>query len=129
MNIHHVGYLVKKLDKARASFEALGYIAEGEVAYDEIRDIDILFMINGDYRIELVMPKSENSVVNDLLKKNGSGPYHICYHCEDIEASMEEMRSKGFVPAGDIQPAPAIDGRRVVFMFSRTMGIIELVED
>ena len=31
MNIHHIGYLVKKGPKAQAAFEALGYIAEGEV--------------------------------------------------------------------------------------------------
>ena len=31
MNIHHMGYLVKKGPKAQAAFEALGYIAEGEV--------------------------------------------------------------------------------------------------
>ena len=28
MNIHHIGYLVKKGPKAQAAFEALGYIAE-----------------------------------------------------------------------------------------------------
>ena len=27
MNIHHIGYLVKKGPKAQAAFEALGYIA------------------------------------------------------------------------------------------------------
>lgn len=43
MNIHHIGYLVKKGPKAQAAFEALGYIAEGEWTHDEIRKVDILF--------------------------------------------------------------------------------------
>ena len=44
MNIHHIGYLVKKGPKAQAAFEALGYIAEGEWTHDEIRKVDILFL-------------------------------------------------------------------------------------
>ena len=28
MNIHHIGYLVKKGPKAQAAFEALGYICK-----------------------------------------------------------------------------------------------------
>ena len=39
MNIHHIGYLVKKGPKAQAAFEALGYIAEGEWTHEMcIRD-------------------------------------------------------------------------------------------
>ena len=44
MNIHHIGYLVKKGPKAQAAFEALGYIAEGAWTHDEIRKVDILFL-------------------------------------------------------------------------------------
>lgn len=56
MNIHHIGYLVKKGPKAQAAFEALGYIAEGEWTHDEIRKVDILFLQKDGYRIELVSP-------------------------------------------------------------------------
>ena len=37
MNIHHIGYLVKKGPKAQAAFEALGYIAEGEWTKSEAK--------------------------------------------------------------------------------------------
>ena len=37
MNIHHIGYLVKKGPKAQAAFAARGYIAEGTWTRDASR--------------------------------------------------------------------------------------------
>ena len=68
MNIHHIGYLVKKGPKAQAAFEALGYIAEGEWTHDEIRKVDILFLQKDGYRIELVSPYAPDSVVSGLIR-------------------------------------------------------------
>ncbi|MBR1797899.1 MAG: VOC family protein [Clostridiales bacterium] len=129
MRIHHIGYLVKNIAKARGPFEELGYEAEGEVVYDPLRDIDILFMVNGDYRIELVQPKSPESVVANTLKKIGNSPYHICYYCDDISKAQIELHEKGYYPLGDIEPAVAIGGRKVCFMLNPAIGMIELVEE
>lgn len=128
MEIDHVGYLVKKLEKAKEEFLALGYVEEGECVYDPIRDIDILFLKNGAYRIELVAPRSQQSVVWDTAKKLGNTPYHICYLCDDIEETAERMREKRFTPASDILPAIACGNRRVCFLYHRAIGIIELLE-
>lgn len=129
MKIHHIGYLVKKIDKAKLSFEKLGFVCEGETVYDDIRDIDILFMVNEGYRIELVSPKSDKSIVKDLLKKIGVSPYHLCYYSDDMEKDMETLRDSGFVPVGETLPAPALGGKRVAFMFSSNSGMIELYEE
>ena len=128
MKIHHIGYLAKDMDKAAASFEALGYVKETEKVYDSIRDVDIIFMTNDGYRIELVSPKSDRSPVYATLKKLGNAPYHICYCCDDIEEAVSRLREEGYTPAGETEPAPAIGGARVCFMFRRQTGLIELVE-
>lgn len=129
MKIHHVGYLVKKIEKALPQFEKSGFVCEGETVYDMNRDIDILFMVNDGYRIELVEPKSEKSVAWNLLKKAGPSPYHLCYVSNDIEADMDMLRNAGFIPMGEPLAAPAIDNKRVVFMYSRQLGILELCEE
>ena len=77
MNIHHIGYLVKKGPKAQAAFEALGYIAEGEWTHDEIRKVDILFLQKDGYRIELVSPYAPDSVVSGLIRTYKNAPYHV----------------------------------------------------
>ena len=62
MQIDHIGYAVKKLDKAISEFQKLGYTFE-EIIDDEDRNLQIVFGENGGYRVELLAPM-EN------LKKN-----------------------------------------------------------
>ena len=42
--IHHIGYLVKNIDKSKSVFLALGYQVEQDMIYDEYRGVDICFM-------------------------------------------------------------------------------------
>ena len=39
LKVHHIGYLVKKMEAATRSFEALGYEITQPATYDEIRKI------------------------------------------------------------------------------------------
>ena len=64
MKVHHIGYLVKKGEKAAQAFEALGYAREGDWTHDQIRKVDILFLEKDGYRIELVSPYAVDSVVS-----------------------------------------------------------------
>ena len=128
MKIHHIGYLVKNIDAAISEFIALGYQLTDEVCYDERRDINLCFMSSGAYLIELVMPRSEHSVVWNLLKKNGIGPYHICYETEHLSEAVEELKRRGYILIADPLEAVGISGRKVCFLTGRTAGMIELVE-
>lgn len=128
MKIHHIGYLVKKIARAEAAFAALGYAREGDVTRDEIRGIDILFMRNGETRVELVCPYTENSQVEGIKKRVGNAPYHICYETDDIEKDADQMQNSGYVLTSAPEAAPAIGGKRVAFLLSPAVGIVELVE-
>lgn len=128
MNIHHIGYLVKNIEKSRIYFEKLGFKEESKAVYDAKRDVNILFMTNGKYRVELVSPKSENSVVVNTLQKIGNAPYHICYYCNNIENTQALLRKDGYLPIDKISSAVAIDNRKVCFLFNQNIGLIELLE-
>ena len=128
MKIHHVGYLVKKMDKALPLFEGLGYSIEKDPVYDEYRSADIAFLVMDGYRIELVSPH-KGSGVYPLLKKLGNSPYHICYETDDIEADMAMLTDRGYMAFTDVQPAPAIgEQAEVVFLIHSRMGMIELLK-
>lgn len=129
MEIDHIGYLVKDIDKSRSVFENLGFRAEGACVFDEFRGIDILFMVNDNYRIELVSPKTDTSIVANLIKRLGNSPYHICYRCRDLSEKMNELKAMRFIPMCEPAAAPAFNGNRVVFLFNKNIGIIELVEN
>ncbi|MDR0596312.1 MAG: VOC family protein [Clostridiales Family XIII bacterium] len=128
MRIDHIGYLVKNIDRAAADFVSLGYAPRGEAQYDEARHADIAFLDNGAYVVELVAPRGESSVAWKLLKRNGVGPYHICYEASDMDEADRTLREQGYVRMLDKQPAPALGGRAVAFYTGRNMGMIELVE-
>ena len=128
MKVHHIGYLVKKMEKAIKSFGELGYETEGEIVYDPFRKINICFMSKDGYRIELVSPAEPDSVVSDLIKRLKNTPYHICYESECFEQDVENLCANGYVCMGEPCEAPAIAGRRVVFLMNPSIGMIEVVE-
>ncbi len=128
MRVHHVGYLVKRLEKARNGFSSLGFQAAGEAVYDGCRDIDILFMEKDGWLVELVSPRSEASVVAKLIKTYKNAPYHLCYEADDFLAELAELEKSGFTKIDSPAPAPALDGRRVCFLMSPHIGLVELLE-
>ena len=128
MKVHHIGYLVKKLEKAAEEFEKLGYVRLDEVTPDPHRKIDILFLEKDGYVVELVSPNAPESVVSGLLKTYKNAPYHICYECTDFQADLEQLTANGYVQIDQPTPAPAIGNRRVVFLMNSRLGMIELLE-
>lgn len=128
IKIHHIGYLVKKIESAVVSFEKLGFTLTDEITYDEIRKVNICFMEKGGYMIELVSPVSSDSVVAGLIKKYKSCPYHICYESEQFDATLKSMTENGYTAIDNPTPAPAFGGRKVVFLMSPTIGMVELLE-
>ncbi|MBR4832515.1 MAG: VOC family protein [Butyrivibrio sp.] len=128
MKIHHVGYLAKSIAKSEKKFLELGYEVERPTQFDEIRNINIEFLVNGDYRVELIEPMGEDSPMYPLLKRFKNSPYHFCYEVEDIDAAVKELEEKYYTVIQEPNVAPCIDGKKVVFLNNISMGIIELVE-
>lgn len=127
LKIHHIGYLIKKMEKAKEAFASLGYQIERDIVRDDIRKVDICFLTKGGYRIELVCPFSADSVVAGLLKKYKNIPYHICYEADDPQAAYRELTENGFIAIDTPTPAPALGGCEVVFLTSPVIGMIELI--
>ncbi|MBO5208785.1 MAG: VOC family protein [Lachnospiraceae bacterium] len=127
LKVHHIGYLVKKIEAAIRSFENLGYQITQETVYDDIRKINICFLEKDSYTIELVSPVSEDSVAAGLMKKYKNSPYHICYETEDFERDFQQLTENGFIAIDTPTPAPALQNREVVFLTNASMGMIELI--
>lgn len=128
MKIHHIGYLAKRLEKAEKTFSALGYAQKQEAVYDQIRDVDISFWEKDGYTVELVSPKSEKSVVANLIRTYKNAPYHICYETDNLAADMSQMEKTGFMRIDQPTPAPATRGgsRVPLFRSDRSCGAVDL---
>ena len=128
MTIHHIGYLVKRLERARKAFEELDYCVEQETVRDEYRKIDILFLTKDGYRVELVSPYDSSSVVAGLLPRIGNSPYHVCYEVDDMDAEIERLRDSHYVVSSSPAPAPACGNALVAFLVHPYLGMIELLQ-
>jgi len=128
IKIHHIGYAVQDLEAAVNQLLELGYAKSGDTTCDNGRKVGIQFMANGPYLVELISPLSENSPVNNILRKIGNSPYHICYEVDDMVSEITGLSRKGYIVLEDAQEALAIDKRRVAFLYHDDVGLIELVE-
>lgn len=127
LKIHHIGYLVKKIDTAIDSFQNLGYQVIQDTVYDPIRKVNICFLQKDGYCVELVSPAAEDSVVSGLMKKYKNSPYHICYETDHFEKDYQQLMNDGFLSIDAPTPAPALQNKEVVFLSSASMGMIELI--
>lgn len=128
MNVDHIGYAVKNINQAKKAMEVLGYLFE-ETIEDKERNIYIAFGELEGCRIELVSPISSNSPVDAHISKIGPTPYHICYKSSNIEADIAYLQKNRFKVTIPLSPAVAFGGKRVVFMYSLAVGLIEIVEE
>lgn len=128
MRVDHIGYAVKDIEKAKKSMEALGY-EFGPTVEDKDRNVSIAFGEMGGYRVELVAPMSEGSPVDMQISKIGPTPYHICYKSDDVEADIARLKQSHFKVTIPLAPAIAFNNKRVVFMYSLSVGLIEIVEE
>lgn len=128
LKVHHIGYLVRKMEKAMDSFRQLGYTVLQDTVHDPIRRIHICFMEKDGYVVELVSPAGDDSLVSGLSKKYKNSPYHICYETPDLSKTLSLLTAGGYTAIDTPTPAPALEDRRVVFLMSPFLGMIELLE-
>jgi methylmalonyl-CoA/ethylmalonyl-CoA epimerase len=131
LEVHHIGYAVSDIEKAADAFRLLGYETDGSICDDTSRNVRILFMHLEALRIELISPLdvSKHSAVDEIIKSGNVGaPYHICYETKNLNDMVSALRQKRFRVITPPEPAPAINGRDVVFLYSKDIGLIELVE-
>ena len=127
MKIHHLGYAVNNINDSIIEFEKLGYTKISFVN-DLLRNVQIAFMSNQDYLVDLIAPLNDKSPVDKVLLKMGSTPYHICYETHDIDSKVSELKNDGWMLIKKKEIAIAIDDNYVVFMYHKIVGLIELVE-
>ena len=129
MNVNHIGYAVKRIENAIVDFECLGY-EFSEIIDDRERNIRVSFGEKDGYRIELVCPLdgSKESPVDNYLSNIRATPYHICYESACFDDDVKRMEKSGYKIIIAPAPALAFQGKRVVFMMSLSIGILEIVE-
>ena len=95
--IDHVGIAVRDLDEAIAFYElAFGVTPVHEEVNEEqgVREA-MLAVGDGDTRIQLLAPLSDDSAIAKFLDRSGPGVQQVAYTVDDVEAVAETLRGKG----------------------------------
>lgn len=125
---HHIGIACRDIAKTKSLYLSMGYKAS-PVVEDPVQHVRICFLDNDNApRIELLEPLDQDSPVSRTLDKVGVSPYHICYEVTDIVDAITRLRAQRFILVNGPVAAPAMDGRRIAFLFNKNNGLIEVVE-
>lgn len=126
-DFHHIGLACRRLADEIDGLAAMGYLPETEPITDPIQMVKVQFFVGSGPRVELVEPQSDKSPAMGWLKR-GAKLYHLAYKVREFEASMRFLESRDFAAVSEPAPAVAFGMRRIVFMMSPSMVLVELVE-
>jgi methylmalonyl-CoA/ethylmalonyl-CoA epimerase len=128
MQYHHVGIACENINATAEHYEQMGY-TKHETIVDPLQNIKICFLSSPtNPMIELLAPVDEKSPVVQILAKNGTSPYHICYTVPDIKNAIKQLKRQRYVLISSAKPACALDNKEVAFLFHKDVGLIELLQ-
>lgn len=127
--INHIGVATLNIQSTAEFYKAIGY-EEVFGSYDKGQNVYGYFYKRDKMpTIELLAPFDEKSPINKILEKNGVTPYHICYEVyAKLEDAIDEMKKNKFLIVSKIDVSKGMGNRRMVFLFHKNVGLIELVE-
>ena len=128
IKVHHIGYAVNDIRQSLEIFQKIGYTIKSGPVKDNNRNVEIAFVQNNNYLVELISPLNEGSPITTYLNKIGNTPYHICYETDDIENTILELKKQRYRVVEKPSEAIAINNQRVAFLYQPKYGLLELLE-
>lgn len=115
---HHVGLAVE-------SIAAL--VPDAEITHDRVQKVKVAFVNLAGQSIELIEPADPNSPVSRNIR-DGQKLVHIAIEVPNIDVAILAAREHGFSRLAKPVPATAFDDRPIAWVFSRSYGLVELIE-
>lgn len=128
MKLNHIGVAVNDIEETTHLLEFFGYSADEKIMWDENQKVNVRFLYNSNApTIELLAGGAEPSPIEQILKKNGTSVYHLCFETKSIEDTVQELRRQHYLPIGEKKES-VIGGRNVIFLYHPDNVMIELLE-
>ena len=116
--LHHIGLVVRSIAEAEPGMLGVA---------DPIQDVRVAFVVVNGVQIELLEPLGENSPIASNLNSNVK-LVHLCFEVPDIRGALSHARQHGFHCIRLPAPAVAFNGREIAWVYSRTYGLVELLQ-
>ncbi len=129
--MHHIGFVVASIDDIGDRFaQSIGGSWDRKIYDDPLQRVHVTFLRAGfdtDPLIELIEPATEQSPVDDFLKRGG-GLHHICYEVENLDEQLALSRSRGALLVRKPVPAVAFGDRRIAWVYTKQKLLVEYLE-
>ncbi len=132
MKLDHLGLVVEDIQRYFNEFlmPVLGIKELSDICTDHNQQSKVAFVkTENECRIELIEPLNETSPVSQVLKRKKGSLHHICFIAEDFEQDIKRLQDNNCLMISPPRPAVAFGNRRVVFFFTPTYEVIEVVEE
>jgi methylmalonyl-CoA/ethylmalonyl-CoA epimerase len=116
--LHHIGFAVQDLETLAP--DLLHW-------HDPVQRVTVAFAALADVCIEFVQPAAGDSPVSAALGR-GQHLLHLCFEVPELSSAIVAARRHGFSLLHPPTPAAAFDGRKIAWIFSRVLGLVELLE-
>jgi len=129
MNIDHIGIAVKSIERGIEHWQNIfGYRQATEVVVNTRQKVKVAFMEKtGSLPVKLISPSDDSSPLHKFLAR-GEGMHHLCFKCDDLDAELGDLKTKGLRVVAPPQPGEAFADENIAFVFSR-MGLnIEIID-
>jgi Glyoxalase/Bleomycin resistance protein/Dioxygenase superfamily len=126
---HHIGLACDRIEAEIESLALIGYANEGPPVEDPIQRVRLQFFSasGGSPRLELIEPTTPDSPVRGILRR-GTKFYHLAYEVPHLDDSISLLETNEFRCLAPPAPAVAFGMRRIVFMISPTLTLLELID-
>jgi len=116
--LHHIGIAVRSIEHAIPGLDSVE---------DPLQQVRVAFADFAGLTIELIEPASEESPIDQSLKK-GIKLLHVCIEVPSLDTALKFCAKNGFRKISSVQPAVAFDMRKIVWVFNAVFGLVELLE-
>jgi methylmalonyl-CoA/ethylmalonyl-CoA epimerase len=127
--IDHIGVAVEDLDAAIALHETTYGMALVHRETVTEQGVEAVLFDVGENHVELLRPLAGDTPVGKFLAARGPGLHHVAYQVPDIEAALEQLKTKG-ARLIDESPRTGIRNSRVAFVHPKSSGgvLTEIVQ-
>jgi methylmalonyl-CoA/ethylmalonyl-CoA epimerase len=127
MKIEHIGIAVKSIEGHLKIWTDLFGFGLKMVTEAPEQKVKVAMLDVGGVTVELLEPTSEDSTIYKFIEKRGEGLHHLSFEVDDIEKTIEDLKSRG-ARMIDETPRKGAHAAKIAFIHPHSTGgvLIEL---
>jgi methylmalonyl-CoA/ethylmalonyl-CoA epimerase len=129
MKIDHICFAVKDLKEGIDYWhKVFAYKQMTSVVVNTRQKVKVVFLSKDEsILIKLIEPLEDNKQLINFVNVGG-GFHHLCFRCDDLDNTIDELTDKGLIKLVSPQPGEAFNNHNIAFLLSKYRMNIELID-